>query len=70
MVTMATRTRTTQENPVDLPLRLEGDPKPVPGCAHCDNVAMERDRAQANGDGSKHSDCNVRMTRHLADAHG
>ncbi|MFS0692018.1 hypothetical protein [Streptomyces nitrosporeus] len=67
---MATRTRTTQENPVELPLRLEGGPKPVPGCAHCDNVAMERDRAQANGDGSRRSDCNVRMARHLADAHG
>lgn len=67
---MAPRTQTTQENPVDLPVRLEGDLQPVPGCAHCDNVALERDRARANGDGSKQSDCNVRMSRHLADAHG
>ncbi len=63
------KTQTTQENPVELPLRLERDPQPVPGCAHCDNVAMERDRARANGDGSKVSDCNVRMRLHYVDAH-
>ncbi|MCX5500220.1 hypothetical protein OG887_12630 [Streptomyces sp. NBC_00053] len=57
------------ENPVDLPLRLEGDPRSVPGCAHCDTVAMDRDHAEANGDGSRMSDCNVRLSRHLADAH-
>lgn len=57
------------ENPVDLPLRLEGDPKSVPGCAHCDTVAMDRGHAKANVDGSRVSDCNVRLSRHLADAH-
>ncbi|MFJ8394348.1 hypothetical protein [Streptomyces sp. NPDC094144] len=45
------------------------DPEPVPGCAHCDKVAQDRDRAKANGDASGVSDCNVRMRRHLGDAH-
>lgn len=61
---MATTTRTTQEQPVELPLRLEREPQPVPGCAQCDNVAMDRYRARANGDGSKVTDCNVRLRRH------
>lgn len=45
------------------------DPKPVPGCAHCDNVAVDRDHAKANGDASRVSDCNVRMRRHLGADH-
>lgn len=63
------KTRTTQEHPVSLPLRLEPDPKPVPGCAHCDNVAEDRDRSHANGDASRVSDCDVRMRRHHGDKH-
>ncbi|PBC81721.1 hypothetical protein SAMN05428954_5680 [Streptomyces sp. 2112.3] len=73
VVTMASQTtaqtNTVQEKPVDLPLTLEPGPKPIPGCAHCDKVAIDRDRAKANGDGSSVSDCNVRMRRHLSDAH-
>ncbi|MFD4633341.1 hypothetical protein ACFVYR_34955 [Streptomyces sp. NPDC058284] len=64
-----TTTKTTQEKPVDLPLSMERDPQPVPGCVHCDNVAMDRDRAQANGDASRVSDCNVRMRRHAEADH-
>lgn len=63
------KTQTTQESPLDLPLRLDSDPLPVPGCVHCDHVAMERDRAHANGDRSRVSDCNVRLSWHLTDAH-
>lgn len=44
-------------------------PQPVPGCAHCDKVAQDRDRAKANGDASRVSDCDVRLRRHLGDAH-
>jgi hypothetical protein len=66
---MPTKTRTTQENPVDLPVRLNPDPKPVPGCAGCDVIAHDRDRAHANGDASRVSDCNVRLRVHLGDAH-
>ncbi|WP_409472862.1 hypothetical protein [Streptomyces sp. HC307] len=66
---MATTTQTTQEKPVELPLRLDDGPQPVPGCAHCDNIAMDRDRAHANGNGSAVSDCNVRLRRHLKDKH-
>lgn len=44
-------------------------PTPVPGCAHCDKVAQDRDRAKANGDASGVSDCNVRLRRHQGEAH-
>ncbi|MEU3184576.1 hypothetical protein ABZ707_10235 [Streptomyces sp. NPDC006923] len=40
--------------PTALPLRLDAEPKPVPGCAHCHNIARKHDRAQVNGDASKH----------------
>lgn len=57
------------ENPADPPLRLERDSQSVAGCAHCDIVATDRDHAKANGDAGRVSDCNVRLRRHLADAH-
>ncbi|MGW5336038.1 hypothetical protein [Streptomyces bauhiniae] len=60
---------TTQENPVDLPMRLDRDPEPVPGCPLCDNIAHDRDRAHANGNASQVSDCNVRMRRHVTAQH-
>lgn len=66
---MSTKTRTTQEKPLDLPVRLDPDPKPMPGCAGCDVIAHDRDRAQANGNASGVSDCNVRLGLHLGDAH-
>ncbi|MFE5730313.1 hypothetical protein ACFQ7A_05275 [Streptomyces sp. NPDC056528] len=66
---MEKHAQTAMGDPVVLPLRLEADPQPVPGCAHCDKIAMDRDPAKANGDGSRVSDCNVRLRRHLADAH-
>ncbi|OCC07520.1 hypothetical protein A3Q37_06684 [Streptomyces sp. PTY087I2] len=44
-------------------------PRPVAGCAHCDKVAQDRDRAKANGDASGVSDCNVRLRRHLGADH-
>lgn len=59
-----------QEQPIELPLIPPPvPPTPVAGCIHCDLLAMTRDRARANGDGSGVSDCNVRLRRHLADAH-
>ncbi|GAA3001974.1 hypothetical protein Sfulv_34490 [Streptomyces fulvorobeus] len=64
-----TATQTTQDRAVDLPCGMEPDPKPVPGCAHCDHLAHNRDRARANGDGSGVSDCNVRLARHFKDVH-
>ncbi|MEU6403010.1 hypothetical protein [Streptomyces sp. NPDC046985] len=60
-----TTTQTTQADPAGLALRLQGEPKPVPGRPLCDSIATDRDRAQANGDASGVSDCNVRMGRHL-----
>nr|WP_237308339.1 hypothetical protein [Streptomyces sp. SAT1]ANO42197.1 hypothetical protein A8713_033620 [Streptomyces sp. SAT1] len=66
---MEKHAQTVMENPIDLPLRPEGDPQSVPGCAHFDTVTMDRDHAKTNGDGSRVSDCNVRLSRHLADAH-
>ncbi|SCF80446.1 hypothetical protein GA0115259_1028411 [Streptomyces sp. MnatMP-M17] len=61
--------QTCPSAPVVLPLRLDAEPKPVPGCAHCDNIAMEHDRARANGEASKRRDCNVRLRRHLSADH-
>ncbi|WP_327358088.1 hypothetical protein [Streptomyces sp. NBC_01304] len=61
--------QTAQERPVDLPLRLDGDPQPVDGCTLCANLVDQRTTAKANGDRSKISDINVRMRRHLKDAH-
>ncbi|MFE3883175.1 hypothetical protein ACFXPQ_09715 [Streptomyces lydicus] len=66
---MEKHAQTVMGAPVDLPLRLEGDPQSVLGCAHCDTVAMDRGHARANGDASRVSDCNVRLRRHLADEH-
>ncbi|MES9559807.1 MULTISPECIES: hypothetical protein [unclassified Streptomyces] len=66
---MSTKARTTPEKPLDLPAGMELDPKPVPGCAGCDVIAHDRDRARANGDASGVSDCNVRMRRHEGDTH-
>uniref|UniRef100_A0AAU2VUA5 Transposase n=1 Tax=Streptomyces sp. NBC_00008 TaxID=2903610 RepID=A0AAU2VUA5_9ACTN len=56
--------------PVELPLELMPEPKPVAGCAHCDKVALDRDRAKANGDASGRSDGSVRLRRHLKADHG
>jgi len=39
-------------------------PVPVPGCAACEDIARRRARAQADGDYSRVSDCNIRMRRH------
>ncbi|MFF3844656.1 hypothetical protein [Streptomyces sp. NPDC002328] len=39
-------------------------PSPVPGCTTCAALAEKRAAAQAKGDYSKVSDCNVRMRRH------
>ncbi|MFE6667548.1 hypothetical protein ACFVFH_28815 [Streptomyces sp. NPDC057697] len=66
---MEKHAQTVMGNPVNLPLRLDAAPRSVPGCAHCDKVAMDRDHAKANGDGSRVSDCNLRLSRHLAEAH-
>lgn len=64
-----TNPRTYPEPPINLPLRLGRDPEPVPGCALCANQASQRDAARANGNGSRITDLNVRMRRHLKDAH-
>jgi hypothetical protein len=39
-------------------------PAPVPGCTVCAAIAERRSRAQAEGDYSRVSDCNIRMRRH------
>lgn len=61
--------RTYPGAPAALPLRLDAEPKPEPGCAQCHNIAMEYDRAQANGDAGKRSACNGRLRRHLSADH-
>lgn len=63
-----THASTTEESDAP-PLGPMLAPQPLAGCAHCDKVAMDRDHAKANGDASRVSDCNVRLRRHLTDAH-
>ncbi|MFC4607780.1 hypothetical protein ACFO9E_08120 [Streptomyces maoxianensis] len=58
--------RTYSSDPVVLPLRLDPEPAPVPGCAVCRELANVRDRARAGGDVTTVSDCNVYLRRHPA----
>ncbi|MDT0467528.1 hypothetical protein [Streptomyces gibsoniae] len=60
-------TNKTMGEPVHLALP-EGWPVPHPGCKVCGALAAERERAQASGDLSKVSDCNVEIREHK-DAH-
>ena len=39
-------------------------PEPAPGCAACTAIAARRARAQADGDYSRVSDCNIWLRRH------
>lgn len=39
-------------------------PAPAPGCPSCADVARRRARAQAAGDYSRVSDCNIWIGRH------
>lgn len=50
--------------PVELPLRLDTDPPPVPGCDVCGALSEERSEARAMGDMSKVSDMNVEIRNH------
>ncbi|MEW2128937.1 hypothetical protein [Streptomyces sp. NPDC005435] len=59
----------SQGVPLDLSLVFETGPEPMPNCAECAMHRVERERAKACGDGSKRSDINVRLRRHLADKH-
>ncbi|MFF3517968.1 hypothetical protein ACWEO4_37195 [Streptomyces sp. NPDC004393] len=60
-------TNKTTSEPVHVPMP-DGWPTPHPGCKVCGALAAERDRAQAVGDFSKVSDCNVEIREHK-DAH-
>ena len=46
-------------------------PEPVPeaDCETCATLAERRTRARAVGDGSRVSDLNVRMRKHVGEAH-
>ncbi|MDX3243686.1 hypothetical protein [Streptomyces sp. ME18-1-4] len=47
-----------------LPLLPPAPPEPTPGCATCTDLAKRRQQAQAAGDYSRVSDCNVWISRH------
>ncbi|MFJ4701924.1 hypothetical protein ACIP5N_27565 [Streptomyces sp. NPDC088768] len=47
----------------------DSEPRPVPGCYLCDNIAHERDRARANRDSDLVRYCNDRMRRHVTSQH-
>ncbi|MEU9879889.1 hypothetical protein [Streptomyces phaeochromogenes] len=50
--------------PVELPLRLDTDPPPVPECDVCAALDQERSEARGKGDMSKVSDLNVEIRSH------
>ncbi|MFD4760916.1 hypothetical protein ACFWOJ_19090 [Streptomyces sp. NPDC058439] len=50
--------------PIELPLNLDREPDPAPGCAGCAELVAVRDRARAVGDWTSVSDYNVFMRRH------
>ncbi|MBJ6633381.1 hypothetical protein [Streptomyces sp. I5] len=57
------RVKTMEDAPVlGTPLP---DPEPAPGCGECRRWAAERAAARQAGDGTRVSDCNVQMRRHL-----
>lgn len=43
---------------------FRADPEPVPGCATCADLALERRRLTRAGDLSGATDCNVLIRRH------
>ncbi|TGB00579.1 hypothetical protein E2651_28765 [Streptomyces sp. MZ04] len=55
---------TYPSQPVELPLRLEGDPQPVPDCDVCGALSAERSEARTMGDMSKVSDVNIEIRNH------
>ncbi|MEV3875425.1 hypothetical protein [Streptomyces sp. NPDC049906] len=56
--------RTCPSGPVEIPLTVDLEPTPVPGCAGCTELANARDRARVVGDMTTVSDCNVFLRRH------
>lgn len=54
---------TTMDEPVNLPLPLDR-PEPSPRCGVCAALARQRAAAEAGGDWSKVSDCNVEIRGH------
>lgn len=59
-----TVTKTYPGPPVELPLRLDGDPPPEPGCDVCSALDRERSEARGDRDMSKVSDLNVEIRNH------
>lgn len=55
--------RTYPSEPVELPLKCDREPAPMPGCAGCAELTDVR-RARTGGDMTTVSDCNVFLRRH------
>jgi hypothetical protein len=56
--------RTYPGPPVELPLRLDGDPRPVADCDVCQALDKQRSEARAQREMSKVSDLNVEIRNH------
>ncbi|MFH8403573.1 hypothetical protein ACH4FX_02200 [Streptomyces sp. NPDC018019] len=61
-----TISRTSQEQPVELPLRQVSEPRPRPGCKTCLGASTRRENRRSVGDYSGVSDANVLMRKHQA----
>jgi hypothetical protein len=56
--------RTYPSPPVELPLRLDGDPEPVADCDVCQALNKQRWEARSQREMSKVSDFNVEIRNH------
>ncbi|MCX5423164.1 hypothetical protein OHA48_27285 [Streptomyces sp. NBC_00114] len=56
--------RTYPSPPVELPLRLHGDPEPDVDCDVCQALGRQRSEARAQRDMSKVSDLNIEIRNH------
>ncbi|WP_079052691.1 hypothetical protein [Streptomyces regalis] len=56
--------RTYPSPPVELPLRLDGDPEPDTDCDVCQALDEQRSEARAKRDMSKVSDLNIEIRNH------
>ncbi|MCC3769632.1 hypothetical protein [Streptomyces sp. UNOC14_S4] len=63
------KAKTYPQPSVELPLKLDSEPEGDPHCGVCTSLFKERSEAQARGDGSKVSDCNVELRNHPHKGH-
>ncbi|MEU8693014.1 hypothetical protein [Streptomyces sp. NPDC048665] len=59
-----TSPKTYPSDPIELPLRLDADPKPAADCRVCQALDKQRSEARAKHNMSKVSDLNIEIRNH------